>query len=307
MNVPYTHFTWRKMGRKLSSRASPRVDPNPRRGSHGAAPLGQYLSGVPQRPRCSSRSVVAWYEADAADGWRVIRMGDRPALSPGLDGRFDDCGTMGSCLLPVGDELWLYYVGWNRGYRVPFYNNIGLAASTDGGLTFDRKSVAPIVPRDDFDPIFTASPCVLHEDGVFHLWYPSCREWRATPEGPRHYYDLRYAAWSNGQTWHKHTGAVMRFASPDEYAICRAFVVKKADGYAMWFCSRGEHYRISYAESPNGIEWRRMPYGGLDVSPEGWDSEMAAYPCVVEHDGALFMLYNGNGYGATGIGLAIAQ
>jgi hypothetical protein len=209
--------------------------------------------------------------------------------------------------VPVGGELWLYYVGWNRGHRVPFYNNIGLAASTDGGVTFERKSVAPVVPRDDLDPIFTATPCVLREDGVFRLWYPSCQEWRTTPEGLRHYYDLHYAVSSDGRTWQKRPGPVVPFANRNEYAMGRPFVVRKTDGYGMWFCSRGSHYRITYAESPDGLEWRRMPYGGLDVSDTGWDSEMAAYPCVVEHGGRLFMLYNGNGYGATGIGLAVAE
>ncbi len=40
----------------------------------------------------------------------------------------------------------------------------------------------------------------------------------------------------------------------------------------------------------------------IDVSESGWDSEMIKYPCVFEHEGQLYMLYNGNSYGKTGIG-----
>ena len=36
-----------------------------------------------------------------------------------------------------------------------------------------------------------------------------------------------------------------------------------------------------------------------------WDSEMIEYPCVFEHAGSWFMLYNGNRYGDTGIGAAV--
>jgi hypothetical protein len=34
-------------------------------------------------------------------------------------------------------------------------------------------------------------------------------------------------------------------------------------------------------------------------------SEMIKYPFVFDHDGERSMLYNGNGYGKTGVGLAV--
>ncbi|MFM8395102.1 MAG: hypothetical protein ACKOB4_14370, partial [Acidobacteriota bacterium] len=46
---------------------------------------------------------------------------------------------------------------------------------------------------------------------------------------------------------------------------------------------------------------------GIDVSAAGWDDEMIEYPFVFEHRGRLFMLYNGNGYGRTGFGLALLR
>jgi hypothetical protein len=44
---------------------------------------------------------------------------------------------------------------------------------------------------------------------------------------------------------------------------------------------------------------------GIGVSADGWDSEMIEYPFVFDHAGSRYMLYNGNGYGKTGIGLAV--
>jgi hypothetical protein len=74
----------------------------------------------------------------------------------------------------------------------------------------------------------------------------------------------------------------------------------------MWYASRGTAYRIGYAESSDGRHWeRRDGEAGIDVSDSGWDSEMLAYPCVFDHRGQRYMLYNGNGFGQTGIGLAI--
>ena len=45
----------------------------------------------------------------------------------------------------------------------------------------------------------------------------------------------------------------------------------------------------------------------LDISPNGWDSEMICYPYVFDHGSNRYMLYNGNGYGKTGFGLAVLE
>ena len=79
----------------------------------------------------------------------------------------------------------------------------------------------------------------------------------------------------------------------------------------MWFSCRsgkGETYRIGYADSPDGIAWtRRDGAAGIDISASGWDSEMIEYPFVFDHKGERYMLYNGNGYGKTGFGLAVLE
>jgi hypothetical protein len=43
----------------------------------------------------------------------------------------------------------------------------------------------------------------------------------------------------------------------------------------------------------------------LEPSKKGWDAEMVEYPYVFDHQGTRYMLYNGNGYGKSGIGLAV--
>jgi hypothetical protein len=77
----------------------------------------------------------------------------------------------------------------------------------------------------------------------------------------------------------------------------------------MWFFYRdgkGSKYRIGYAHSKEGLHWHtKVDQTGIDVSRNGWDSEMIEYPYVFDHKGERFMLYNGNGYGKTGFGLAI--
>jgi hypothetical protein len=45
----------------------------------------------------------------------------------------------------------------------------------------------------------------------------------------------------------------------------------------------------------------------IDISDEGWDSEMISYPHVFELDGKIYMMYLGNQVGKYGFGLAVAE
>jgi hypothetical protein len=79
----------------------------------------------------------------------------------------------------------------------------------------------------------------------------------------------------------------------------------------MFFSYRGGNgmkYRIGYAASKDLRHWEMiLDKVGLDVSSSGWDSEMIEYPFVFEHKKRIYMLYNGNGYGKTGFGLAVLE
>jgi hypothetical protein len=46
---------------------------------------------------------------------------------------------------------------------------------------------------------------------------------------------------------------------------------------------------------------------GIDISTEGWDSQMQCYPHVFQCDGNTYLLYNGNEFGRHGFGLAVLE
>jgi hypothetical protein len=232
-----------------------------------------------------------------------------PVLAPGPLGAFDDCGVTSSCVVEEGDATLLYYTGWTLARSVPFLFFAGLAVSQDGGRSYERISPAPILERNSVDPFLTASPFVLRDGGMWRMWYVSCVRWEHVGSGaePRHYYHLRYAESDDGVVWRRSGLVAIDFAHRDEYAIARPHVIKEGGRYRMWFCSRGEHYRLGYAESNDGISWTRTDEAAqLEPTPGTWDAEMVAYPHIVDAGGHRYLLYNGNGYGRTGVGAAIA-
>jgi hypothetical protein len=227
----------------------------------------------------------------------------RPLLSPGPAGRFDDCGCSMSCIVEGDGWLRLYYTGWTLRATVPFSLAIGVATSDDGGSTFQRLFDGPLIGCDRSDPYLCASPSILVEDGRWRMWYVSGDGWERRGEQWHPRYRICYAESADGLDWRREGRVCIPFGAPDEHAMGRPHVLRDRGGYRMWFCVRGERYRLAYAESDDGLTWRRRDREA-EVPPSDWDREMQAYPMVWRDGDELWMLYNGNGYGATGFGCA---
>ncbi len=254
------------------------------------------------------RARIASFETDLLNPGSGLRVAARPVLDLGALGAFDDSGVTSSCLVTVGRSKYLYYTGWSLGVTVPFYLFIGLAISEDGGETFHRVSPAPILPRSTADPYLTASPWVLLEEGRFRMWYVSGTGWKPGVGRAEHAYHIQYAESDDGVRWQADGRVCITYAAPGEHSFARPCVVPGKDRYRMWYSFRGDRYRIGYAESVDGLAWeRRDDQAGIEASASGWDSEMVCYPCVFSRAGQEVMLYNGNDYGRTGIGLAVAE
>ncbi len=300
--------TWEKLGRI----AAPPFGP-PWALTHAALPVVDlaepdspllYFSTRDEQSR--ARVARARLELDSAKVG-VSEIDPEPVLELGELGAFDDRGTTTSCLVTESGRKYLYYSGWALGRTVPFYLCIGLAISEDGGRTFVRGSRAPVLGRSDVDPFLTASPWVLVEDGTWRMWYVSGTGWTETEGEPRHSYLIKYCESRDGIEWSP-SGRVCIDFGPGEYALARPCVIKDDGVYRMWFAARGESYRLAYAESGDGIEWSRKDAdAGLAPSSSGWDAEMVEYPLVFDYGGSRHMLYNGNGYGATGVGHAVRR
>ena len=260
------------------------------------------------------RSRIGLVEVDPDQPAAVQTLHDSPVLDLGRPGTFDDSGVMPSSLVDAGDRLHLYYVGWTGGVSVPYRNAIGLAISTDGGITFTRAFECPVVDRDRDEPFSTLTCSVLRESGAWRMWYTSTTEWIDVRGRFEPIYVIKYAESEDGVAWRRENVTCIKPRSPLE-ANGRPWVLRDGDTYRMWYSYRGivgyrddpsNSYRIGYAESSDGVGWRRRDdVVGIELSENGWDSEMIAYPGVYEHGGTKHLLYNGNGFGASGIGHAV--
>lgn len=247
------------------------------------------------------------------DWQHVLDLSEQPVLELGRPGTFDEHGNMPSSVIEKDGKIYLYYSGWSRRTETPYANYTGLAVSDDNGFSFKKISEGPIIAQDTYDPFSATSPEVFIEDGEFHCFYCSGTGWIKHEGKYEHVYDIKYAKSSDGIHWNKQSGSIIPQLNPEE-AITRPSVVKIGDKFYMWFCSRGtsdfrggeNSYKIGLATSHDLKNWQRHDtWVELDNGIDQQD--MQAYPCVIKGNGMLTMLFNGSGFGQSGILLATTK
>lgn len=299
-------MNWRKLGLIYSPSGE-----HPQMLTHASNPTPEPLGNGLVRVYFSSRdqdnrSHIGWVDCELTPKPRVVRIAEEPIVTPGALGGFDDSGTSMGCLLQVGGRRFLYYLGWNLGVTVPWRNSIGLAISESPQSPFVKCGRAPIVDRSEEDPYSVSYPWVIADQGIFRMWYGSNLTWGQAHSDMGHV--IKHAVSDDGIHWRRDGRVALGGVSEAEYALARPCVVKEGDTYVMWFCARGDQYRIYRAESHDGVDWRRTSLAAeLAPTPGSWDGAMTAYPAVLRCEEALYMFYNGDGYGRTGFGLAVSQ
>ena len=297
---------WKKLGQLFRPESV-----HPKLASHAANPLAVLLDGDIYRVFYSGRDVqnrssVGFVDVDIIKR-ELVYTHDKPVFEHGSENSFYSHGvSIGNCYEADG-QRYILFMGWQCPAGGHWRGDIGrLVLELDLSLHIDGDK--PFMPTDASDPISLSYPWVIPgKNGNYDMWYGSTATWDAGNGEMLHV--IKHAVSDDGHHWQRQGLAV-----PYSLGIAQAFsrpsvIGNQDDGYHMWFSYRsgsGEKYRIGYAYSQNGQVWElRLNEAGIDVSPNGWDSKMIEYPFVFDHKGQRFMLYNGNGYGETGFGMAV--
>ncbi len=282
--------------------------------SHCSNPLPVYLEKDTFRIYFSGRDKLNRSSVGAVDvdivKKQIIKEHKKTFFKCGKENSFYEDGvSIGNCY-EVNGERYILFMGWQTKNKTHWRGDVGrLKLNSDYSLTLTSEK--PYITTDDVDKVSLSYPWVEKINDKYFMYYGSTINWHT--ENGEMIHVINYAISKDGENWDKKGLAV-----PYEYGMAQAFsrpaVIKINNEYNMWVSSRGpkgiSKYRIYRSTSKDGINWTKVAdnkNAGIDVSESGWDSEMVCYPYVFEHKNIKYMLYNGNGYGKTGFGLAVLE
>jgi hypothetical protein len=234
------------------------------------------------------------------------------SLEHGDPGLFDWSGIMPTKIINFENKKFLYYIGWSRRIDVPYHNNLGLAISEDNGESWRKFSEGPVFSTSIEEPGYIGTAEIIIENGIWRMWYLSCRKWIKHQDIMEPIYDIKYAESGNGINWKPYNQTHINLR--DEEGGISSVTINKIDGlYEMLFSVRNkinyreissDSYRIKRAYSKDGFNWEREESIELDISDDVREDFMVCYPHFTKTPKDTFLFYNGNGFGKTGIGIA---
>ena len=273
-----------------------------------------YFSCRPKIENGQYVSYSAYVDLDK-NNFNILDIADKPILELGKLGTFDEFGTYpASVIRNDNNQYMVYYGGWTRCESVPFNVAIGCGISYDNGKTFQKLGDGPILSYSLDEPFILSGPKIRKFNGLYYLFYIAGRRWIISNSKPEPIYKIRMATSADGLKWEKHNRDLIDDAIGDNEAQASPDVIFENGKYHMFFCYRqasdfrrnkDRSYRIGYAYSTDLIHWTRDDQRvGIDVSEQGWDSEMVAYPHIVNINDDIYMFYLGNQVGRYGFGVA---
>lgn len=253
-------------------------------------------------------SRIKYIDVDENDPSKVLYISEVPALDVGRPGCFDDNGVILGDIMPHGNELYLYYVGFQHVQKVKFFAFSGLAISQDGGKHFERYSEVPVMDRTTTGRFGRCIHTVLKDNEIYKCYYAVINDWKYINNIPYPIYNIWYTESNDGIHFKPDDDWLCVDTKGNEYRIGRPKVYKTLTGYEMFYTRDlvSKDYLAGYATSKNGKDWERHDeLFNLSKSETGFDSEMACYPVRIDTDKNRYLIYNGNGMGKDGIGYAI--
>lgn len=240
----------------------------------------------------------------------VLRKSEKPVLQLGKPGTFDEHGTMVAEVVKIGDEFFMYYMGWQRIETVPYLTRLGLAKSNDC-CVFEKISDGPILGMSKDIPHGIGNISILQINGLVKMWYTHYTEWKTLGNGYRPDYKIAYIESRNGIDFGHRCDSILPFPNESIATPCVRLI---GDKYYMWYSKRptleadgsSGKYSIGLAQSDDGQQWERKDEQfNLVTSENGWDSQMICYPDIIKVEDNYLMFYCGNGFGAEGFGYAV--
>ncbi len=256
--------------------------------------------------------------ATSIDGITFVRYPDNPVLDLAAAGAWDSYNVETAFVLDDGEDIKLYYMGYDTEDAKAWLNgngitlgSIGLAISDDG-INFTRQGPDPVLEPSPgegpcrcnvWDSWAVEGPWVLRQpDGTYWMWYGGAG---STDQGETEINGIGLAFSGDGIKWSRYFKNPVLVGDPgewDEYHTIDPSVLVRDGIYNLWYHGGNQkgnswygNFQIGHATSPDGIRWTKSPENPVLLhGGEGtWSSFGVMAPSVIEIENRLYMYFHG--------------
>ncbi|MDZ7359674.1 MAG: T9SS type A sorting domain-containing protein [candidate division KSB1 bacterium] len=190
---------------------------------------------------------------------------NRPVLSFGAAGKWDDGAVLWPTVIKDGDTLRMWYAGSDEILGLGSVQ-IGYAWSLNG-ISWIRYAGNPVLSAELFwEARAVVCPAVIKDGKTLKMWYG------ANGIPPRL---IGYATSTNGIHWNKHPEPVLELGPRgdwDDSIMGPGTVIKEKEVYKLWYWGGRENWPVSkiqvgLAISPDGINWIKHDEASTVVAP----------------------------------------
>jgi hypothetical protein len=253
----------------------------------------------------ANRSSVAYFDLDMQT-LQVKNTAKDPIASFDTSTFYSHGISVGGIYEKLDGRKFLTFMGWHIPTNEHWMGYLGEMEILSDNKSIEIQAKPLIKPDDMIDKVSISYADIVHTDATYYAFYGSTETWDAGNQEMIHV--INVATSKDTQHWEKH-GLAVPYHKNKIQAFSRPTIIKIDDTWHMWFSYRGgngDKYKIGHAKTTNLLSWDLdLENASLYANPNvAWESEMVEYPYVFEYQNEIYMLYNGNSYGKTGIGLA---
>ena len=231
-----------------------------------------------------------------------------PLFKFGPKNSFYQDGVSVSSVIKIENQVYLYLWVGNPLKNSHWRGDIGRVK-----LCLNTNKISNpqlVIGKNHIDKISVSYPFIKKlNDGFYHIWYGPTISWDAG-NGEMHHV-INHGVSKNGLNW-RLNGQVI----PSEIGVAQAFQDlacldrnNKLAHVVFYRSGDGSSYKIGYGYKDEKKQKWNVDYkiNNFDILKSNWNNQMMEYPYVINYKNKLFLFYNGNQYGMTGIGLAVTE
>jgi hypothetical protein len=278
--------------------------------SHSSNPVPFFLDDHTVRVFFSARDIhhrssVCYFDLDMQN-LEIQYVTTKPIASFNTSMFYSHGISIGGIYLKLGGRRFLTFMGWHIPKNEHWMGYLGEMELSSDNQSVTIHSKPWIAPDDLFDPLSVSYADIVYENEIYYAFYGSTQTWDWGNSEMLH--TIHLAISKDGDHWEK-KGIVIPYLKDKIQAFSRPTLLKIKNIWHMWFSYRGgngDKYKIGHAISLDLTTWQLdLDHASLFAEINNpWECEMVEYPYVFKYNEEIYMMYNGNDYGKTGIGLA---